>query len=130
MKVVPLVNVSLAVSIATMLQYLPSSIAMEDEVDETKEIDYSWLSCEEFLDHSARINKAVGLKDPRRIAGYSRLACKRAFEAAKYAKIVDHVVNLRTFVKEGGDFSNKDAVVPDEAEHSTATSTYLIKFVF
>jgi hypothetical protein len=64
------------------------------------EDDYSWLTCHDFLDHATAINKAAGVRDPRRVAGYSNKACRRAFEVAQTHGMVHNIVNLGSFFRE------------------------------
>lgn len=92
---------------------------------------YDYLTCDDFLHHTATINRAVGVRDPRSVPGYSRLACRRVFDLAKKSNIIDHVVNLGTFIQEqraaAGMSSNndgtfrlnltEDAEVWDQAEY-------------
>jgi hypothetical protein len=64
------------------------------------EDDYTWLTCHDFLDHAAAINKAAGVRDPRRIPGYSNKACRRVFELAQKHGMVHNIVNLGSFFRE------------------------------
>jgi hypothetical protein len=64
------------------------------------EDDYSWLTCHDFLDHATAINKAAGVRDPRRVAGYSNKACRRVFEVAQTHGMVHNIVNLGSFFRE------------------------------
>jgi len=97
---------------------------------ETEDADrYDFLTCDDFLHHTAMINKAVGVRDPRSVPGYSPLACRRVFDLAKKSNIIDHVVNLGTYIqeqreKQGGRNSTnfrlnltEDAEVWDQAEY-------------
>jgi hypothetical protein len=64
------------------------------------EDDYSWLTCHDFLDHATAINKAAGVRNPRRVAGYSNKACRRVFEIAQKHGMVHNIVNLGSFFRE------------------------------
>lgn len=111
------------------------AVLVADAADET-DIDtddrYDYLTCDDFLHHTATINRAVGVRDPRSVPGYSRLACRRVFDLAKKSNIIDHVVNLGTFIQEQRDAAGvsggsndgnfrlnltEDAEVWDQAEY-------------
>jgi hypothetical protein len=87
------------------------------------EDDFSWLTCHDFLDHATAINKAAGVRDPRRVAGYSNKACRRVFEAAQKHGMVHNIVNLGSFFRENSIKGlSRDVQVPNVVPEMQARS--------
>lgn len=83
--------------------------------------DYSWLTCDEFLDHAAAINRAFHVRDPRRVTGYSSKSCHRVFQQAQEHGAVHSIVNLGSFFrKHSWKDMKKGTTLPDVASEMKA----------
>jgi len=62
---------------------------------------FSWLECEEFIDHIEAIGAVAGINfSPRSITGYSAKMCNMVFKHAKRSDgFIDTIVNLGTYAK-------------------------------
>ena len=128
-------GIYLGLLLLSAVAVLAAAAADDTDTDTDTDIDiddrYDYLTCDDFLHHTATINRAVGVRDPRSVPGYSRLACRRVFDLAKKSNIIDHVVNLGTFIQEQRDAAGmsgnsdgnfrlnltEDAEVWDQAEY-------------